>query len=87
MNNELIVNIENIINVVLTKIIKNEKDLKIEFQNDENLLKITIFANKDDRGQIIGKRGSMIKSIRTIVRAIASRNKIKTEVIVFEENK
>ena len=50
----------------------------------DNSISITIKANKEDRGKIIGKKGSMIRSIRTLVRALASKDRVRTVINMID---
>ncbi|MEA1953536.1 MAG: KH domain-containing protein [Campylobacterota bacterium] len=52
-----------------TKILVNSpEDISIEVSEvDENFHEITIFANSEDIGKLIGKNGKMINSIKTVI--------------------
>ncbi len=54
-----------------TKLLVNHpEDISIEItQIDENFDEITIFANSEDIGKLIGKEGRMINSIKTVISA------------------
>jgi len=46
----------------------NPEDISIKIENiDENFDEITIFANSEDIGKLIGKDGRMINSIKTVI--------------------
>ena len=47
---------------------ENPEDISIEIvEGDKNFDDITIFANSEDVGKLIGKQGRMINSIKTLV--------------------
>jgi len=49
-------------------LVKNPEDISIEITEiDENLDEITLFANSEDVGKLIGKEGRMISSIKTVI--------------------
>jgi len=49
-------------------LVNNPEDISIEIsQIDESLDEITIFANSEDIGKLIGKEGRMINSIKTVI--------------------
>ena len=49
-------------------LVNNPEDVSIEItQVDENFDEITIFANNEDIGKLIGKEGRMINSIKTVI--------------------
>ena len=40
--------------------------------------------NEEDAGKVIGRQGRVIKSIRTLARAAASRNGMQVEVEIID---
>ena len=73
---------------LLEYIVKNlvrmpEKDNIEEIKKDFKIT-IKLGVTKDDMGRIIGKEGRIIRSIREIVSAYATKNKEKVSVLVEE---
>ena len=49
-------------------LVNNPEDISIEIAEvDESFDEITIFANSEDIGKLIGKEGRMINSIKTVI--------------------
>jgi len=49
-------------------LVNNPEDISVEIESvDENFDEITLFANSDDIGKLIGKDGRMINSIKTVI--------------------
>ncbi len=49
-------------------LVEHPEDISIEIQKmDESFDEITIFANSEDIGKLIGKQGRMINSIKTVI--------------------
>ncbi len=49
-------------------LVNNPEDISIEIAEiDENFDEITLFANSEDVGKLIGKNGRMINSIKTVI--------------------
>jgi len=49
-------------------LVNNPEDIAIELDKvDENFDEITLFANSEDIGKLIGKEGRMINSIKTVI--------------------
>ncbi|WP_309499945.1 KH domain-containing protein [Sulfurovum sp.] len=49
-------------------LVNNPEDISIEItQIDESFDEITLFANNEDIGKLIGKEGRMINSIKTVI--------------------
>ena len=73
---------------LLEYIVKNlvsmpDKVNREEIKEDAKLT-IKLGVAKDDMGRIIGKEGRIIRSIREIVSAYATKNKEKVSVLVEE---
>jgi uncharacterized protein len=83
-NTELVNQIKEVIAYNLNQIIVHTAELEIVEEIGDNSIAISIKANKEDRGKIIGKKGSMIRSIRTIVRALASKDKVRTVINMID---
>jgi predicted RNA-binding protein YlqC (UPF0109 family) len=49
-------------------LVNNPEDISVEIESvDENFDEITLFANSEDIGKLIGKDGRMINSIKTVI--------------------
>ena len=49
-------------------LVNNPEDISVEIDEvDENFDEITLFANAEDIGKLIGKEGRMINSIKTVI--------------------
>mgnify|MGYP000596942780 FL=1 len=49
-------------------LVEHPEDISVEIkQIDEGLDEITIFANDEDLGKLIGKQGRMINAIKTVI--------------------
>ncbi len=49
-------------------LVEHPEDISIEIKEmDERFDEITIFANSEDIGKLIGKQGRMINSIKTVI--------------------
>jgi len=49
-------------------LVNNPEDISVEVdQIDENFDEITLFANSEDIGKLIGKEGRMINAIKTVI--------------------
>ncbi len=49
-------------------LVNNPEDISVEIHSvDELLDEITLFANNEDIGKLIGKDGRMINSIKTVI--------------------
>jgi uncharacterized protein len=81
---ELQIQIKKVITDILTLIIQHPEDLVLTDEIGDNSIVVTVKANKEDRGKIIGKKGNMIRSVRTIIRALASKDKVRTVITMID---
>ncbi len=61
-----------------------EEDLEITSSVEGDTESIEIRVNEEDAGKVIGRQGRVIKSIRTLARAAASRNGMQVEVEILD---
>jgi uncharacterized protein len=83
-NTELVTQIKEVLTYNLNQIIEFKDELSLVEEIGDNSISITIKAKKEDRGKIIGKRGNMIRSMRTIIRALASKSKVRTVINMLD---
>ena len=77
---------EQLLNYILTKIVKNPEDIKITQEIDEVTQEIifNISVPEEERGIIIGKKGKNIQSIRNIISIIAKREGQRVRVKILD---
>lgn len=65
---------QQFIEYIVKSLVSNPDDVEVERTIDEKgvLLKLTV--NQEDLGRVIGKRGSTAQSIRTLLRALGTKN-------------
>jgi predicted RNA-binding protein YlqC (UPF0109 family) len=60
--------VEAFLSVYTKLLVEHPEDISIEIEEmDESFDEITIFANSEDIGKLIGKQGRMINSIKTVI--------------------
>lgn len=65
-------------------LVDHEEDLEITSTFEDGVESIEIRVNEEDTGKIIGRQGRVIKSIRSLARAAASRNDMSVEVEIID---
>lgn len=73
-----------LVDSVIRPLVDYEEDLEITSHDEDGVLVIEISVNEEDAGKVIGRQGRVIKSVRTLVRAAASRNGMQVEVEILD---
>ncbi len=70
---------------IVSPLLDHADDLSItSTEQEDGTLLIEISVNEEDAGKVIGRQGRVIKSIRTLVRAAASRSDRRVEVEILD---
>ena len=76
--------LKGLVESVVRPLVDFEDDLEITSHDEEGTMVIEISVNEEDAGKVIGRQGRVIKSIRTLARAAASRNDMQVEVEILD---
>ena len=75
------VNYISLIENLIRPLIHYQEDLFIkELPSETEYILLQVIVNKQDLGRVIGKQGKMAKAIRSIMKAIATREHKKVNV-------
>ena len=55
-------------------------DVRVEQKGTENSMVLELHVREEDMGKVIGKQGRIAKSIRSVMKAAASKNNVKVSV-------
>jgi predicted RNA-binding protein YlqC (UPF0109 family) len=69
---------------VVTSLVDNPADVKIDRTVDEMGVLITMTVNPADMGKIIGRQGNTAKAIRTLLRVIGMKNNARVNLKINE---
>lgn len=72
--------LRNLVEAVAAPLVDEPDALEVASELSGRDLLITIRVDADDAGKIIGRQGRVIKSIRTLARAAASRKDLSVDV-------
>ena len=74
-----------LVDPIVRPLVDNEEGLNIQgSETEEGSILVEIRVNEEDAGKIIGRQGRVIKAIRTLARAAASRADIPVDVELVE---
>lgn len=82
---ELSEDVVGLVETVVKPLIEFEDDLEITSSEEgEGEILVEIRVNEEDAGKVIGRQGRVIKAIRTLARAAASREGAHVEVELLD---
>ncbi len=65
---------EQFVEFVVKSLVNNPDEVKVERRIDEKGVLLELTVDPEDLGRVIGKRGATAQSIRTLLRALGTKN-------------
>ena len=82
---ELTESIVGLVDTVVRPLVEFPEDLELEGSEDQDgTILVEIRVNEEDAGKVIGRQGRVIKAVRTLARAAASREDAHVEVELID---
>lgn len=75
---------QEFVEFIIKSLVSHPEDVKIERNVDEMGVLLTVKLNPGDVGQVIGRGGSIIRAIRTLVRIIGLKNRARINLKIEE---
>jgi len=69
---------------IVKTLVDHPEDVKVERKVDEMGVLLNLNLHKEDMGQIIGREGSTVKAIRTLLRIIGLKNHARVNLKIEE---
>ena len=71
---------KNILEVIILNLVDNKEAVEIKESEEEKSIVFEVKVAESDMGKIIGRQGKLAKSIRTVMKAIATKEQKKVSV-------
>ncbi|MBO5609158.1 MAG: KH domain-containing protein [Eubacterium sp.] len=71
---------KELVEIIAKSLVDNPDDVVVNETSDDSTINIELTVAPDDMGKVIGKGGRIAKSIRTVVKAAASKGDKKVIV-------
>lgn len=78
--------IEALINTIVAPLIDFPEDLSIEKKESDDFMEYHVHLNPDDIGRVIGRKGRVVRAIRTIVYSIRNKGEKRARIIINDDN-
>ena len=65
---------QQFVEYIVKSLVGNPEDVSVERMIDEKGVLLTLTVNPEDLGRVIGKRGGTAQSLRTLLRALGTKN-------------
>lgn len=75
---------KELVEYIVKNLVSMPDKISIEEIKEDSKLTLKLGVAKEDMGRIIGKEGRIIRSIREIIGAYATKNKEKVSILVEE---
>lgn len=75
-------NLQDTLMDVAKAIVDSPDEVKVEVEEDERSITLTLTVSPDDTGMVIGRHGRIAKAIRTVIKAasVSSGKKVNVEI-------
>ena len=71
---------KEILQSIITNLVDNKEAVEIKELEGEKSVVLEVKVAQEDMGKIIGKQGRLAKSIRTVVKAVASKEQKRVSI-------
>lgn len=77
--------VAGLVEVVVKPLLEYSDDLEIHStMTDDGTIMVEVHVNEEDAGKVIGRQGRVIKAVRTLARAVASKEGVSVEVELID---
>ena len=71
---------EEVLKIIISNLVENKEDVEINKVDSEKETKFEVKVAKEDMGRVIGRQGKLAKSIRTVMKSVATKEHKRVSV-------
>ena len=75
---------KELVETIVKELVEEKDQVEIEESRNNGEVNIIIHVAESDKGRVIGVRGNIINSIRTIARSAAIKENVKVNIKIWE---
>lgn len=76
---------KEMLEIIIKNLVANPEQVTIIEEQKENIINFSVKVANEDMGKVIGKQGRIAKAIRTVSKAIATKENKKVNIEFVEE--
>lgn len=76
---------KEMLEIIIKNLVANPEQVTITEDQKENIINFSVKVANEDMGKVIGKQGRIAKAIRTVSKAIATKENKKVNIEFVEE--
>ncbi len=77
--------IEALIKSIVEPLVENPEEFTVEIVDTEDFTEYHLLLHPDDIGRVIGKKGRVVRAIRTIIYSVRVRNQKRARIVIANE--
>ena len=71
---------KEILETIILNLVENKESVEVKENNENDTIVYEVKVAESDMGKVIGKQGRIARSIRTVIKAVANKEKKKVSV-------
>ncbi len=71
---------KELLEVIIKGLVDNKESVSIDEKTENHTITYQVTVNQADMGRVIGKQGKMAKSIRTVMKSVATKEHKKINI-------
>ena len=75
---------KELVEVIAKSLVDHPEDVRVEEKQQDRQVTLELHVDEDDMGKVIGRQGRIAKAMRTVVKAVATRENKKVSVDIIE---
>lgn len=74
---------KELVEVIAKSLVDHPEDVRVEEKQQDRQVTLELRVDEDDMGKVIGRQGRIVKAMRTVVKAAATRENKKVSVDII----
>ena len=71
---------KEILETIILNLVENKESVEVKEKNENDTIIYEVKVAEGDMGKVIGRQGRLARSIRTVIKAVANKEKKKVSV-------